>query len=83
MPRSGPAAARAPRRGVPLWQRMVDLKMPLLLIFGRNDRARAGERAELLRETYPQLGLHNHRGLQASGALGRRRIVFTGWRYRF
>jgi pimeloyl-ACP methyl ester carboxylesterase len=46
------------KEGVPLWQRMVDLKMPLLLIFGRNDRARAGERAELLKQKYPQLDLH-------------------------
>ena len=46
------------KEGAPLWQRMVDLKMPLRLIFGRNDRARAGERAELLKQKYPQLDLH-------------------------
>jgi 2-hydroxy-6-oxonona-2,4-dienedioate hydrolase len=46
------------KEGVPLWQRMVDLQMPLLLIFGRNDRARAGERAELMRQKYPRLDLH-------------------------
>ena len=49
---------KSTKDGVPLWQRMVDLPMPLLLIFGRNDRARAGERAELLARTYPQLDLH-------------------------
>jgi 2-hydroxy-6-oxonona-2,4-dienedioate hydrolase len=43
---------------VPLWQRLVDLKMPLLLIYGRQDRARAAERATLLHERYPQLDLH-------------------------
>ena len=43
---------------VPLWQRLVDLKQPLLLIYGRNDRARAEERATLLKERYPQLDLH-------------------------
>jgi pimeloyl-ACP methyl ester carboxylesterase len=43
---------------VPLWQRLVELKQPLLLIFGRNDRARAEERATLLKERYPQLDLH-------------------------
>jgi pimeloyl-ACP methyl ester carboxylesterase len=32
--------------------------MPLLLIFGREDRARAAERAMLLKEKYPQLNLH-------------------------
>jgi pimeloyl-ACP methyl ester carboxylesterase len=32
--------------------------MPLLLIFGRNDRANAAERAGLLKEKYPGLDLH-------------------------
>jgi 2-hydroxy-6-oxonona-2,4-dienedioate hydrolase len=44
--------------GIPLWQRLVELKQPLLLIYGRNDRARSEERATLLRERYPQLNLH-------------------------
>jgi 2-hydroxy-6-oxonona-2,4-dienedioate hydrolase len=43
---------------VPLWQRLVEIKQPLLLIFGRNDRARAEERATRLKERYPQLDLH-------------------------
>ena len=43
---------------VPMWQRLTELKMPLLLIFGRNDRARAEERATLLKQKYPQLDLH-------------------------
>ena len=43
---------------VPLWQRLVEMKQPLLLIYGRNDRARAEERAKLLKERYPQLDLH-------------------------
>jgi 2-hydroxy-6-oxonona-2,4-dienedioate hydrolase len=43
---------------VPLWQRLTELKPPLLMIFGRNDRARAEERATLLKEKYPQLNLH-------------------------
>jgi 2-hydroxy-6-oxonona-2,4-dienedioate hydrolase len=43
---------------VPLWQRLVEIKQPLLLIYGRNDRARAEERATLLKERYPQLDLH-------------------------
>src|SRR5215510_10525452 len=43
---------------VPLWQRLVELKQPLLLIYGRNDRARAEERATLLKERHPQLDLH-------------------------
>ena len=44
--------------GTPLWQRLTELKMPLLLIYGRNDRARAEERATLLHQRYPQLNLH-------------------------
>ena len=41
-----------------MWQRLVEIKPPLLLIFGRNDRARAEERATLLKERFPQLNLH-------------------------
>ena len=43
---------------VPLWKRMLDLKIPLLLIFGRNDRAHAGERAALFKKMHPELNLH-------------------------
>jgi pimeloyl-ACP methyl ester carboxylesterase len=43
---------------VPLWQRLVELEQPLLLIYGRNDRARAEERARLLLQYYPQLDLY-------------------------
>lgn len=46
------------KAAVPLWQRLIELKPPLLLIFGRNDRARAEERATLLKQKYPQLNLH-------------------------
>jgi len=53
------AAEAAPSKepGMPLWQRLVELPMPLLLIFGREDRAHAAERAKLLKEKYPQLNL--------------------------
>jgi 2-hydroxy-6-oxonona-2,4-dienedioate hydrolase len=46
------------KSSVPLWQRLIEVKQPLLLIYGRNDRARAEERAKLLKERYPQLDLH-------------------------
>ncbi len=57
------AAARAaakdpPEGGPPLWQRLIDLKMPLLMIYGRQDRGQAAARAALLKEKYPQLDLH-------------------------
>jgi pimeloyl-ACP methyl ester carboxylesterase len=37
---------------------MLDLKIPLLLIYGRNDRAHAGDRAELFKKMQPTLNLH-------------------------
>jgi 4,5:9,10-diseco-3-hydroxy-5,9,17-trioxoandrosta-1(10),2-diene-4-oate hydrolase len=46
------------KTGPELWQRLTELKMPLLMIFGKNDRANAFERATLLKQTYPQLNLH-------------------------
>ena len=54
------AAEAAPPKEpkTPLWQRLVELKMPLLLIFGRNDRANAAKRAMMLKEAYPQLAIH-------------------------
>jgi 4,5:9,10-diseco-3-hydroxy-5,9,17-trioxoandrosta-1(10),2-diene-4-oate hydrolase len=42
----------------PLWQRMLDLKIPLMLIYGRNDRAHAGDRAALFKKMHPELNLH-------------------------
>jgi 4,5:9,10-diseco-3-hydroxy-5,9,17-trioxoandrosta-1(10),2-diene-4-oate hydrolase len=51
-----PAGGAAPAK--PLWERLADLKMPLLMIFGREDRAHAGERAELLKQQQPLLNLH-------------------------
>jgi 2-hydroxy-6-oxonona-2,4-dienedioate hydrolase len=46
------------KEAIPLWQRYGELKMPLLLIYGKNDRGRAAERAALLQERMPQLDLH-------------------------
>ena len=51
-----PAGATKPSK--PLWERLADLKLPLLMIFGREDRAHAGERAELLKKQQPQINLH-------------------------
>jgi 2-hydroxy-6-oxonona-2,4-dienedioate hydrolase len=58
-------AANAPSAGggggkpsVPLWQRFGELKMPLLLIYGREDRGRAAERVEILRQRDPSINLH-------------------------
>ncbi len=53
-----PQATPAPASGTPLWQRLGELKMPVMLIFGRDDRAHAGERAELFKKAQPGLNLH-------------------------
>ena len=53
---AAPAGTSAPAK--PLWERLTDLKLPLLMIFGREDRAHAGERAELLKKQQPQINLH-------------------------
>lgn len=51
-------AAPAKEPKTPLWQRLAELPMPLLMIYGREDRAHAAERAKLLKKKYPQLDLH-------------------------
>jgi 4,5:9,10-diseco-3-hydroxy-5,9,17-trioxoandrosta-1(10),2-diene-4-oate hydrolase len=50
----------APKKpdAVPLWRRLTEIKQPLLLIYGRNDRGHALERATKLKELFPQLDLH-------------------------
>lgn len=53
------ARARAPRpdkEATPLWRRLGESPVPLLLIYGRQDRA-AAERAELARRHHPGLDL--------------------------
>ena len=55
---STPGAGGGGKPSVPLWQRYGELKMPLLLIYGREDRGRAAERVEILRQRYPGLNLH-------------------------
>jgi pimeloyl-ACP methyl ester carboxylesterase len=50
-----PAAAAHEQANVGAARR---LKMPLLMMFGREDRAHAGERAELLKKQQPQINLH-------------------------
>ena len=50
-------AGGAAKPSKPIWERLSELKMPLLMIFGREDRAHAGERAELLKKQQPQINL--------------------------
>jgi 4,5:9,10-diseco-3-hydroxy-5,9,17-trioxoandrosta-1(10),2-diene-4-oate hydrolase len=42
----------------PIWQRLPELPVPLMLIYGKQDRASAGERAALLKQQSPELNLH-------------------------
>ena len=41
----------------PLWQRLAEVKVPMRLIYGRQDRA-AEKRVELARSRYPGLDIH-------------------------
>lgn len=49
---------KGPSAEKPLWQRLVDLQQPLILLYGAEDRANAAERATKLKGLYPQLDLH-------------------------
>jgi 4,5:9,10-diseco-3-hydroxy-5,9,17-trioxoandrosta-1(10),2-diene-4-oate hydrolase len=50
--------AKGQGQAVPMWKRLLDLRTPLLMIYGRNDRANAYERATGLKTMHPQLNLH-------------------------
>lgn len=43
---------------VPMWKKVLDIRVPLLLLYGRNDRSSAFERATKLKELAPHLNLH-------------------------
>jgi pimeloyl-ACP methyl ester carboxylesterase len=43
---------------VPVWERLPDLPVPLLLIYGKQDRGSVAERAALLKERFSHLNLH-------------------------
>ncbi|OGQ78437.1 MAG: hypothetical protein A3F90_04820 [Deltaproteobacteria bacterium RIFCSPLOWO2_12_FULL_60_19] len=55
--------AKAPRSGgrkdnVPIWERLHQLPVPLLMLYGKQDRGSAAARAALLKERFPTLNLH-------------------------
>ena len=50
------APAKEPK--TPMWQRLSEVQVPLLLIFGAEDRARAADRANLLKQKVPALDIH-------------------------
>lgn len=58
-------AAGAKNKGAPkdpnkkaMWQRLGDVKQPMLMIYGRDDRGQAGKRATELKQQQPALNLH-------------------------
>jgi len=42
----------------PLWQRLAEVRAPLRMIYGKEDRGHAAERSALAMELYPGLDLH-------------------------
>ena len=46
------------KEAVPSWQRPAQAPVPLLMIYGKQDRGAAAERAALARQHYPRLDLH-------------------------
>jgi pimeloyl-ACP methyl ester carboxylesterase len=42
----------------PLWQRLDEVRQPMLMIYGREDRGQAGKRADMLKQQQPGLNLH-------------------------
>jgi len=46
------------RESKPLWRRLGEVPVPLRLIYGREDRGHAAERAALAKELHPGLDLH-------------------------
>jgi 4,5:9,10-diseco-3-hydroxy-5,9,17-trioxoandrosta-1(10),2-diene-4-oate hydrolase len=54
-PQGGGAGGPAAK---PLWQRLTELKMPLMMIYGREDRAHAAERVALLKRQHPEMNIH-------------------------
>lgn len=56
--RSAYQSPAAKTEAKPLWQRLPEVRQPCVLVFGREDRANALERATRLKEMFPQLDLH-------------------------
>lgn len=57
------AAAEKRGRGdkqAPLWKRLSDMRQPLLMIYGRDDRGQASRRAAIAKEQHPDPGLDLH-----------------------
>jgi len=56
--RAREAAGREPTQGPPHWQRLDQVPVPALYIYGREDRGNIREREPIARQKYPNLNLH-------------------------
>lgn len=56
--RAAAGSGKAPGAGTPLWQRLGEVSVPLMMIYGANDRASAAERVGLARTRYPGIEYH-------------------------
>lgn len=56
--REAKSASKGGKDGKPLWQRLGETPVPLRMIYGREDRGHAAQRAALAREMHPALDLH-------------------------
>jgi len=56
--RRGAQGGEKKKDAVPLWQRLGEVSVPLRLIYGRQDRGAAAERAALAKQRWPALDLH-------------------------
>lgn len=48
----------ADKQSVPLWQRLDQVPVPVLFIYGKQDRGSAAERAGVAKQRYPRLNIH-------------------------
>lgn len=56
--RSGAQQQGRAKEAVPLWQRLDQIPVPVLFIYGKQDRGQAAERAGLAKQRYSRLNLH-------------------------
>ena len=54
------------KESAPLWQRLAEVPAPLRMIYGRQDRGAAAERAALAKQRWPALDLRPFRALSAA-----------------
>jgi 4,5:9,10-diseco-3-hydroxy-5,9,17-trioxoandrosta-1(10),2-diene-4-oate hydrolase len=54
----GGACAGGGQKEAPLWQRLTEIRQPLLMIYGREDRGDAARRVEIAKRQFPALDVH-------------------------